>query len=244
MKQEALANGWDFFDRIYCITLKERTDRREKVLRQFDTLGIAGRVQFMIAGRHPTDSEQGIYESHIACLRDAIETGARRMVIFEDDVVFERYDSDRFDEGIAFLRTHSDWAILFLGCLVKRSRPTDVPMIRQIKYRCLTHAYAINQPCARRVVEKPWQKIPYDVMLSRLNETETAFAICPTFAFQSDAASDNDRRRALDRFRRMCGGLRRIQKVNEWYHRNTVWVIVLHGAGLALLAWIVAEVIS
>ena len=51
-------------------------------------------------------------------------------------------------------------------------------------------------------------------------------------------------RRALDRFRRMCGGLRRIQKVNEWYHRNTVWVIVLHGAGLALLAWIVAEVIS
>ena len=242
MKQKSTSDGWDLFDRIYCISVKERTDRREEVLRQFGRVGIAEKVQFMLVDRHPTDSEQGIYESHIRCLRDGLEAGARHMVIFEDDVVFERYDPSRFEEGVAFLRNHPDWAILFLGCLVKRSRPAGVPAVRRVEYRCLTHAYAISQSFALNIAEKPWQNIPFDVMLSRLNAPY--FVVNPTFAFQSDAASDNDRRKALDRFRRWFGGLRRIQKGNEWYHRNKAWVIALHVAGLGLLLWIVAEAVA
>jgi len=242
MKQKSNSHGWDLFDSIYCISVKQRTDRREEVLRQFDRLGIAKRVQFMLVERHPTNSEQGIYESHVKCLREGLSAGARHMVVFEDDVVFERYDPARFEEGIAFLRNHPDWAILFLGCLVKRSRPTDVPAIRRVEYRCLTHAYAISQSFALNVIEKPWQDIPYDDMLSRLNAPY--FVVNPTFAFQSGAVSDNDRRKTLDRFRRWFGGLRRIQKGNEWYHRNKAWVIALHVAGLGLLLWIVVEAVA
>lgn len=242
MKQESTSAEWDLFDRIYCISVKERTDRREKALGQFEQIGIAERVRFMLVERHPTNSEQGIYDSHIRCIRDGLETGARHMVIFEDDVVFERYDPSKLEAGAAFLKDQDDWAILFMGCLVKRSRPTDVPAVRRIDYRCLTHAYAINRPFALRVAEKPWRNIPFDVMLSRLNAP--CFIVSPAFAFQSDAASDNVRRKALDRFRRWFGGLRRIQKANEFYHRNKAWVIALHLAGLALLLWIAAEVVA
>lgn len=229
---------WTFFDRIYCITLRDRTDRRSRVHRQFTRLGIASRVQYMVVERHPTDSEQGIYESHMRCLREGIETGAHRMVIFEDDVAFERFDPRSFNQSIAFLKHHPDWTLLFLGCLVKRSYATESAAIRVIDYSCLSHAYAINRPCALQVVEKPWRKRPFDVMLRGLNVT--SYAVCPMFAFQNDAVTDNDRHRALDRIRRWCGGLRRIQKVNEWYNRHRWWVVALHvaGLGLALLAWI------
>jgi GR25 family glycosyltransferase involved in LPS biosynthesis len=231
-----LAN-WAFFDRIYCITLRDRTDRRSRAHRQFSRLGIASRVRYMVVERHPTDSEQGIYDAHMRCLREGIQTGARRMVIFEDDVAFERFDPRTFNAGIAFLEHHPEWTLLFLGCLVTGSHATESTAIRAIDYRCLAHAYAINRPCALQVLEKPWRKIPFDVMLRGLNHT--AYAVCPMIAFQNDATTDNHRHCVLDRIRRWCGGLRRIQKVNEWYHRHRWVVVALHVAGLALalMAW-------
>ncbi len=237
MNRENNQIGWAFFDRIYCITLQDRADRRSRVKRQFARLGIASQVRYMVVERHPTNSEQGIYESHLHCIRKGLEAGARRILIFEDDVAFERFDPETFNESIAFLEDHPDWALLFLGCLVKRSRATESPAIRSIDYSCLSHAYAINRPCALHVVEKSWRNLPYDVMLRGLNEV--SYAVCPMFAFQNDATTDNDRHRVLDRIRRWCGGLRRIQKLNEWYHRHLWLVVALHvaGLGLAFLVW-------
>lgn len=237
MNQETHTDAWSFFDRIYCITLKGRDDRRETVQRQFARVGITDRVRYMVVEKHPTHSEQGIYESHLRCLRDGLEAGANRMMVFEDDVIFEGFDRQRFRQGLTYLEEHPDWSLFFLGCLVKGSRPTASAAVRSIRYSSLAHAYAINRPCAQQVVEKPWQNIPFDVMLANLDGTP--YALCPTAAFQSDAASDNDRRRMLERFRRCCGGLRRIQKVNDWYHRNKPLVVVLHLVvlALALLFW-------
>jgi hypothetical protein len=65
------------------------------------------------------------------------------------------------------------------------------------------------------------------------------YACYPSFAFQSNAASDNYRLRRLDRFRRWCGGLRRIQKLNEFWHRHRTLLLMLHIVGLAILLWLV-----
>lgn len=192
----------------------------------------------MVVERHPTDSEQGIYESHMRCIREGLVAGARHMLIFEDDVVFERFGAPSFNQSIAFLKQHPDWTLLFLGCLAKRSRATESAAIREIDYSCLAHAYAINRPCALQVVEKPWRNIAFDVMLRGLNDT--FYAVSPMIAFQNDATTDNDRHRLLDRIRRWCGGLRRIQKINEWYHQHRWLVVALHLGllGLAFLIWI------
>jgi GR25 family glycosyltransferase involved in LPS biosynthesis len=231
------ADPWSCFDRIFCITLKERPDRRAQAEAQFVRVGLTGRVIFHVADRHPTDCEQGIYESHLACLRLGLGEGARRLLIFEDDVLFEGFDPRRFAAALTFLERQPDWQILFLGCLVKGSRATASPAVRAIAYGCLTHAYALNRPCAEALAQKPWHGQPIDTVLSRLDRG--MYVCCPTFAFQSDAASDNTRLRRLDRFRRWCGGLRRIQKLNEFWHRRRTPLLILHVVGLAMLLWLV-----
>jgi len=102
-----------------------------------------------------------------------------------------------------------------------------------VGYRALAHAYALNGPLARQIVTKPWHGEPYDAMLARFNKG--FYAAYPAFAFQSDTASDNLRQRRLDRLRRRCGGLMRIQKANQWICRHRRLLIALHLAGLAVI---------
>ena len=70
---------------------------------------------------------------------------------------------------------------------------------------------------------------------------ENTYAVYPAFAFQSSSRSDNLRYLKLDRFRRMCGGLRRLQKINEWYHRRRPFVIGCHILFVILLIWMWKE---
>ena len=70
------------------------------------------------------------------------------------------------------------------------------------------------------------KEIAYDDMLRDFNNG--FYAIYPSFSFQSSDRSDNERYLRLDKFRRLCGGLWRIQKLNEFYHRHRFLVIALH----------------
>ena len=81
-------NYWDYFDKIYCISLDERLDRREEAKTQFDKVGLLKYVEFIIVKKHPHDSEEGIFESHIACINKGLAAGAGNIVIFEDDILF------------------------------------------------------------------------------------------------------------------------------------------------------------
>ena len=47
-------------------------------------------------------------------------------------------------------------------------------------------------------------------------------------AFQSDSRSDNDNHPRLERLRLTFGGLRRIQRLNEIYHRHRRLFLALH----------------
>ena len=76
------------------------------------------------------------------------------------------------------------------------------------------------------LVKKSWCDIPFDDFLCTLNDE--FYAIYPSFAFQSNSRSDNIRFLPLDKFRRLCGGLRQLQKRNELYHRHRSLIILLH----------------
>ncbi len=233
MSAEASTNCWNCFDKIYCISLVERADRRAAAKQQFARVGLAGKVEFMTVNRHPRNREQGIYESHLACLQKALQAGAETIAIFEDDILFESFDPVRLESGIDFLTANSGCNILFFGCLVTGSRKTHNHSVLKIKYRCLAHGYALSRRYAQELVKTPWQGIAYDDMLRA--RAKGFYAIYPAFAFQSDTDSDNDRCRRLDKFRRLWGGLRRIQKANEFYHRRKTMVIAVHVVLLLIL---------
>ena len=109
------ATYWEYFDKIYCISLYERADRREQAKVQFRAVGLADRVEFVVVKKHPVDCEQGIYESHILCMEKGIRALSGNIVIFEDDIIFDRFNPDTLEKCIDFLATSADWKIMFLG---------------------------------------------------------------------------------------------------------------------------------
>lgn len=226
------AVGWDFFDRIYCISLEEREDRLRAAAVQFSKVGLDDKVEFVIVKRHPFDVEQGIYESHMACLQKGLNAGAERIVVFEDDVLFDRFDADRFHRCTRFLSAHPDWKVLLLGALIRSSRKTEEPAVQKVRYQSLAHAYALNRPYAETLAYNPWEGDVADILFRPL--TDHLYAVYPMFAFQGDLTTDN-KYLGLDRFRRWCGGLETIQKGNEFYQRHKVGVIALHVLSLFLL---------
>lgn len=217
---------WGFFDRIYCISLDEREDRRQEAERQFRAVGLTGGVEFVIVKKHPVDNERGIYESHLECFRRGIAADARNMLVFEDDIVFERFSTEVLSDCVRFMSSHDDWKLFFFGCLTSGSRKTANASVLSVRYRSLTHAYAVQRRFAESLLRRSWRQRPYDAVLSSLSDEY--FAAYPSFAFQSNARTDNMRLDKLDRWRRRCGGLARIQKLDEFYHRNRRMVIGVH----------------
>jgi len=220
------ANGWDFFDRLYCISLQEREDRRTSALKEFLKVGLADRVEFLLGERHPYNMEQGVYESHMMCLRKGLESGAGNIVIFEDDVQFDRFDPKRLRSCTEFLRQHPEWKVLLLGALIRSSRKTTNPFVQKVRYQSLTHAYALNRHYAETLAYEPWQGIVNDTLFRPL--TDGVYAIYPMCAFQKNFTTDNYKYPTLVLIRRLLGGLKRIQKAYEFYHRHKFGIYAAH----------------
>ena len=224
-------SGWDFFDRFYCVSLREREDRRQSALEEFSHVGLAGRVEFVIGDPHPSNMEQGVYESHMICLRRALEAGAENVVIFEDDVEFDRFDPERLRRCTQYLRQHPQWKVLLFGALIRESRKTDNPCVQEVRYQSLTHAYALNRHYAQTLAYEPWQGIVNDTLFRPL--TDGVCAVYPMCAFQKDFTSDNYLYPNLVVIRRLLGGLKRIQKATEFYHRHKAVIYAAHAAVIA-----------
>ena len=233
-----MRSSWDYFDKIYCISLIERADRQKEAIAQFERVGLTHKVEFVIVPKHPTDCEQGIFESHMLCMSKGLSEGAEHILIFEDDVLFERFSPALLDRCIAFMASDPRWHMLFLGCMVKGSRQTAHPGVIQIRYRSLTQAYVVHRRYAEHLLAHPWQGVPYDDFLKALAD-DHMYAVYPSFAFQSSSRSDNERYLRLDRFRRLCGGLHRLQLMNEFYHRNRWLVLGAHALVLLLILMVI-----
>jgi GR25 family glycosyltransferase involved in LPS biosynthesis len=212
------ANSWDFFDRLYCVSLREREDRRQSAREAFAKVGLADRVEFVLGERHPSDMEVGVYESHMLCLRKGLEAGAGNIVIFEDDVEFDRFDPERLRSCTDFLRGHPEWKVLLLGALIRSSRKTTNPCVQKVRYQSLTHAYALNRHYAETLAYEPWHGIVNDTLFRPL--MDDVYALYPMCAFQKNFTSDNHKYPKLVIIRRWLGGLKRIQKAFEFYHRH------------------------
>lgn len=127
-----------YFDGIYCINLDNRKDKWAKSERRFNRWGL--KVE-RFSARGPRDSEVdyywkklnylepndsirrsrkemtkigevGCFISHFSIIKKAKEEGKRKILIFEDDVIF----SKTFDKDIRFLKIlQDDWAMLYFG---------------------------------------------------------------------------------------------------------------------------------
>lgn len=228
---------WDFFDKFYCISLKERVDRRREALIQFERVGLKSRVEFVLADKHAADCEEGIYRSHLECLKKGLHAGADRIVIFEDDIQFQRFHPEKLKLCVDFLSSNINWNMFFFGCLISGSKRIRNKSILKVKYRSLAHAYVINRRFAETVAETPWRNVSFDALLNSIQQD--FYAVYPSFAFQSSSATDNEKYIRLDKFRRLCGGLCRVQKRNEFYHYHKPAIVAVHILIVLLIALLI-----
>ncbi len=227
---------WDFFDKIYCISVCERQDRRITARKEFARVGLLQRVEFVLVDKHPGNPEQGIYESHLDCMAKGLAAGAATMLFFEDDVIFRGFSRSSLRDCCAGLSAHAGWNALFLGCMVTGISRMGCPALAKIRYQCLTHAYAVTDQFARHLIRIPWQGIPYDGLLK--NENSRFYALHPMVAFQSNSPTDNKTLR-IDKVRRLLGGLERLQRLNTFFYAHKRAIIISHVIGLVLLSLLI-----
>ncbi len=227
----AIFDPQHFFDTIYCISLQSRADRRESARQAFTKLGILERVEFVLVQKHPDNPEQGIFESHLQCLKKSFNEGAQHVLIFEDDIVVDHFLEKRSMQAIIELQKVEHWDGFFLGAISSSSKKVS-RVLAQIDYRCLTHAYALNRPFIETIIDEQWQGVAYDGFLKQ--HCGCAYAPVPMIAFQSTSVSDN-KTFQLDRVRRFFGGLQFLQRSNELLQRYKYPVILVHLLGVVVL---------
>jgi hypothetical protein len=180
---------WDFFPLIICINLRERTDRFAEAKNEFKRVGI-NRVVFFHAERQP-DRDKAIIDSHMACLRYAIERKVPHVLIFEDDALFTENYETHLRNAVNFLKTNSDWNLFHFGGFIFRKLKRVTPNI--IRGATLNvHAVVVKTEFAKKILEKrPYcSGMSVDLFYSALNGNNSYFYVDPVICIQRASASD------------------------------------------------------
>jgi glycosyl transferase family 25 len=162
-------SAYSKLDRIICINLANRTDKRSRVTEVFNKLKIP--VQFFTAQRHSQGGRYGCFNSHINVIKQAFDDGLEHILIFEDDVVPSPSYSERFIQfAVEFLiDTNNNVDILQLGYYpIIDDSGTLLPLFkapftdkqrRMMKFTAAGfHAYCLTRSGMSKILSSEWQK--------------------------------------------------------------------------------------
>ena len=106
----------DFFDKIYCINLPERTDKWKECEDEFNKHNLIVEKYDALKGYKKNTllaGEVGLILTNIEILKDAITNNYNKILILEDDVIFNDDFNEKFESKISDLP--DDWETLHLG---------------------------------------------------------------------------------------------------------------------------------
>ena len=185
-------------DAVYCISLQTRPDRMAAANAEIRRVGLGPLTTFYRPLPHPERPVQGIWESHRAVARHALERGLRRVLILEDDIRFSRVPTAarcaRLAAQLAALP--AGWNIFFLGHWPFRARFVARDLVR-VESAC-AHAYIASERMLRWLVERPFGE--GDIALRRgagkgidsaYSVLPDCFAVFPMLVVQGASPSDH-----------------------------------------------------
>lgn len=189
---------WTFVDAVYCISLASRHDRAALAAAELHRVGLCRHTRFYRPQRHPTSVVEGIWESHRAVAAHALQQGARRALILEDDVAFARWVRPGTIRAVAdaMRRLPDGWAIFFLGHWPLRARFVRRNVVRTAS-GC-AHAYVASERLLTWLRDTPFSKqnrqreqIIGGGIDASYASMDGAFAYVPMLATQAVRGSDH-----------------------------------------------------
>ncbi|TDF82946.1 hypothetical protein [Pseudomonas sp. H9] len=168
-------------DAVYCISLKERNDRRELFRRTVGAL-LENPVVFHIVEKDK-DPVKGCYESHQAIAKAALAEGRKRVLIFEDDVKAYELKAAPIRWINRFMRTRR-FEVLHLGYSMGKTWLTWFPFIARGRVVAL-HAYVLSREGCQILADTPYTGVPVDVVFKQRIKQHCVFPML----FRQHAAS-------------------------------------------------------
>jgi GR25 family glycosyltransferase involved in LPS biosynthesis len=154
---------WEFFDNIFCISLRDRIDRREKAAKIFKELGIP--VKFFIVDRHPNGGIYGCFDSHIKIIEFMNKNNKNNILVFEDDIEpTNSYDIKHIQNAVNFMKSNQTWDLFYLGYFPVNYTNLYLTSLNItdniVQYNPFaTHAYCINKRAIPKIYNNYYQYI-------------------------------------------------------------------------------------
>lgn len=104
-------NFFDFFEAIYCINLKNRPDKWSNAEKEFEKIGIKGKVVRFDAIEVKENGHIGCMLSHRAIIKMSQEKKLKNVLVFEDDIVFTGTMED-LNDFLGF-SNKNNWDLLY-----------------------------------------------------------------------------------------------------------------------------------
>ncbi|MGV2835825.1 hypothetical protein [Pseudomonas shirazensis] len=182
-------------DGIFCISLRDRADRRLLLQHEFADSGL--KIEFVLVERDQHSPERGCFDSHVQCARIALERGCRRVLILEDDATLVAFEPFQVEQVNRFLQS-ADPELFYLGANLGKVWLTWRRGIARVRARG-SHAYLLsNRGCQRLLEQGGYAGTALDKVLAQHYRGYMAFPMLSQQQPEEVAASDIVRARSTD----------------------------------------------
>jgi hypothetical protein len=186
------------FPQKFCINLRRRPDRWDRMLHQFQLHDIRDVIRHEAAdGSELTPPAEwkhsrgayGCLLSHLGVVRQAQENGLPAVLIFEDDVIFHDEFQKRFEEYAA--QVPEDWDAIYMGG-IHISDPAPVsPSVAKLTEAFSTYAYGLRRKAyAAFLSDAETQKRPVDHTTRAMQRDLRFYCFTPHLAWVTEDYSD------------------------------------------------------
>lgn len=209
----------DYFDHVYCLNLPECTERADMTMSRCHRFGISFTFYPAISGKLFPDIYAGYASSrntkisnpnymacalsHLSIYRYALERNQKRILIIEDDLLFNRNMQALFSDSV--MEVPQDWDLLYLAFIPLSDdlmfwdyRIIDDRFIGERVFRAKNlwsaMAYGISDGTMKRVIERfrsGFDKEIDRVFVEEIQTEGNSYALCPQLFAGYDNLSNN-----------------------------------------------------
>lgn len=191
----------DFFEKVFCINLERRKDRKAEMEMEFAKHGIEAEFTKAVDGNlmavpvivseDGTVIQKGYFGcllSHLHVIKEAKRRGYKNYCVFEDDADFHPEFQKYFSEFIT--RVPGDWDMIYFGGNNMEKPKMIVDNVARVAKTYTTHAFAVEESAYDFIIEV-WDKIEkLDITLAKLQKHLKCYIFQPHLVMQRESFSD------------------------------------------------------